>query len=127
MYYKEGREYALPWVPRSNYWICITPDDIVHALSKLSRGKAIGVDKLADNQLREALMEDVQLRYKIASYFESWINGTTKLPDYMKLARTVMLSKTDSQYPPVGEVRVIAILPALTKLYELFLLRELRQ
>ena len=31
----------------------------------------------------------------------------------MKEARTAFLSKTDSQYPPVGDVRVIAILPAI--------------
>ena len=37
-----------------------------------------------------------------------------------------MLSKTESQYPPVGDIRVIAILPALTKLYERFLQRELQ-
>jgi len=38
-----------------------------------------------------------------------------------------MLSKTASQYPEVGDVRVIAILPALTKLYEVFLQRELQK
>ena len=62
---------------------------------------------------------------KLAEAFSNWINGKEPIPAYLKVARTVMLSKTDSQYPPEGDVRVIAILPALTKLYEVFLQREL--
>ena len=36
-----------------------------------------------------------------------------------------MLSKDDTQHPPVGDVRVISILPSLTKLYEVILHREI--
>lgn len=39
----------------------------------------------------------------------------------MKKARTILLSKDDTEYPQEGDVRVIAILPAITKLYEVFL------
>ena len=38
-----------------------------------------------------------------------------------------MLSKSGDIYPKEGDVRVIAILPAITKLYEQVLLNRLRQ
>ena len=41
------------------------------------------------------------------------------------MARTVFLSKDGTQFPTDGEVRVISILPAITKLYEQFLHREI--
>ena len=69
----------------------------------------------------------MELRYKVADQFTRWINGEESLPTYMKEARTVMLSKSNTKFPPVGDVRVIAILPAISKLYEVFLLRELRE
>ena len=75
--------------------------------------------------IREAILKSDEVAEKIANAFEKWINGIEEIPTYLKTARTTMLSKTDSQYPPVGDIRVIAILPALTKLYEVFVLREL--
>ena len=51
---------------------------------------------------------------------QNWINGVENIPDYMTQARTVLLSKdkNSSTYPKVGDVRVISILPAVTKLFE---------
>ena len=77
--------------------------------------------------LRNAIKEKREVAQKIAVNFEKWINGEEPIPGYLKQARVIMLSKTDSQYPEVGDVRVIAILPALTKLYEIFLQRELQK
>ena len=115
----------LPWVPRSAHRIAVSADDVLEALDRLSRGKAVGDDALRDNHLREALLGSVELRFRLAERFEAWLNSEEPLPAYMKEARTVMLSKDGTAYPPEGEVRVIAILPALTKLYEVFLHREL--
>ena len=45
----------------------------------------------------------------------------------MKTAKTIFLSKDEngSQFPKVGDVRIIAVLPAITKLYELVLHEKL--
>ena len=48
------------------------------------------------------------------------------IPEYIKTGRIFVLSKTDSAYPPVGRIRTITILPALTKLYELVILQNLK-
>ena len=101
-------------------------NDIVDALQSLSHEKAVGVDGLKDNTLREAIQHSPAVAKKIANIFESWINGEAPIPNYVKTARTVFLSKTNSQYPPTGQVRTIAILPAFSKLYEVFLLKEIR-
>ena len=51
----------------------------------------------------------------------------TKIPQYLMKARTVLLSKEDgNQFPEFGKCRVIAILPILTKLFEICILQKLR-
>ena len=63
----------------------------------------------------------------MASQMERWINGDQTIPPYMTQAKTVFLSKdkNNSAYPEVGDVRVISILPAVTKLYEQVLLKKI--
>ncbi len=59
--------------------------------------------------------------------FERWLNGDEPLPQYMKTARTVFLSKEDTEFPKIGNVRIISILPAITKLWDTILLQKLRE
>ena len=53
---------------------------------------------LNDGYIKDALAANVQLRFKVAEQLERWINGDEPLSQYMKHARTEMLSKTDIQY-----------------------------
>ena len=48
-------------------------------------------------------------------------------PTYLTAARVVPLSKTASATPPLEKIRVVAILPALTKLIELIVLADLEK
>ena len=107
--------------------VSITSKDVVKGLQQLSHGKAIGVDQLSDNVLRNAVISSPELAAKLAAVFERWINGEDTIPQYLKVARTVLLSKTDSQFPPPEQSRVIAIACALSKFYEVFVLRELKR
>ena len=66
---------ALPWVPNSEYRISISPDDIVKHIGSLSRGKAVGVDMLNDGWIKDAIMANPELRFKLAFQMERWING----------------------------------------------------
>jgi len=43
----------------------------------------------------------------------------------MKVAKIFVLSKDDSPYPKVGDIRTIAILPSITKVYELAILARI--
>ena len=62
---------------------------------------------------------------KLAQAFERWLNGA-KVPDYLKQAIIVPLSKTATEHPARGDVRPIAILPAVAKLYETVILHKLQ-
>lgn len=44
----------------------------------------------------------------------------------MKIARTTFLSKDDTEFPKEGQVRIISILNATTKLWEEIMLAKLR-
>ena len=48
------------------------------------------------------------------------VNGTEQIPAYMQKAKTFFLSKDadGSEFPQIGKVRIIAVLPAITKLLE---------
>ena len=48
-------------------------------------------------------------------------------PEYLTTARVVPISKTDSAFPPVGSIRTVAVLPAVTKLMELLVMEELKK
>ena len=69
-----------------------------------------------------------ELALKISKQFTRWINGEENIPKYLLKARTVLLSKEDgNRYPEFGKCRVIAILPILTKLYEITILKKLKE
>ena len=54
-----------------------------------------------------------------------WVNGLP-IPAYFTIAKTFLLSKEETPYPKEGNVRIIAVLPSILKLYEQILLKNLR-
>lgn len=48
------------------------------------------------------------------------------MPKYLKKARVVALSKDDTKFPTVGNIRPIAVLPSLMKLFEQVVLTRLQ-
>ena len=59
---------------------------------------------------------------KLLKSFNEW-SFVGKVPKYLNKARIVSLSKEDgTQYPALGNIRTISILPATMKLLELCLL-----
>lgn len=70
------------------------------------------------------MMTNNDICTKLKYRFHAWLNGED-IPNYLKIGRIFVLSKEDSQFPQVGNIRTISILRALTKLYELTLLQHL--
>ena len=112
----------LPYKP-SKERLFISTLEFKLAVAKLSKNKATGIDGLKDVQIK-VLTRFEKFSEKMRAQFEEWLNGKN-LPQYLITARTVFLSKDGTQYPKEGEVRIIAILPALMKLYELVLLQKI--
>ena len=77
-------------------------DDMIAALKRLASGKAIGIDGLADRQLKAVLNTKPDIRGKVQLQYDRWLNGDEALPAYLKTARTVYLSEDGTAYPPVG-------------------------
>ena len=78
------------------------------------------MDQLRDTQLK-SLCKIPKVAEKLRSCFEYYLNGGA-LPDYFATAKTVFLSKDGTAYPKEGDVRTIAVLPAICKLYETIML-----
>ena len=60
--------------------------------------------------------------------FNEWTT-TLRIPNYLKKAKIIPLSKDplNSPFPEVGQVRTIAVTPAITKLFELCQLQKIRE
>ena len=98
------------------------------AIEKLSRGKAVGVDQLKDIVLKKAMKHDPRLKWKILYVFRNWINGKEDIPEYLMEARTIALSKEDGQnFQTWGKCRLIGVLSALFKMFEIIIHEKLKQ
>ena len=73
LYFKEGQP-PLPYYHREER-ITIDDDLFDHSVKKLSSGKACGIDKLKDVALKRAINNSEELRAKVKSKMESWLNG----------------------------------------------------
>ena len=91
---------------------------MLRAIKWLASGKAVGLDALPDRQLKKVLSMDEGIREKLRLFFEEILNGDRSIPEYFKTARTMFLSKDGTPYPKKGQVRIISMLSAITKLWE---------
>lgn len=62
---------------------------------------------------------------KLTYSFNKWF-ATHRVPQYLKTARVVTLSKGINNYPDFGDIRLIAVLPTLYKVYEQIILQLIR-
>ena len=83
------------------------------------------MDKLKDTHLKLLLKYSEPVKAKLKMLITGWINGLP-IPSYFTTAKTFLLSKEDTPYPKEGNVRIIAVLPSVLKLYEQLLLKNLR-
>ena len=65
------------------------------------------------------------LSAKLSLVFTDWINYGHP-PDYTKVSKIFSLSKEDTPFPGVGNIRTISVTPTITKLYEKVLLERLK-
>lgn len=77
----------------------------------------MGIDGLKDTLLKKTLLGNDKIKNKLKQHIQLWINNSS-IPNYLKHARSIALSKSSSCYPKVGEIRTISILPALSKIVE---------
>ena len=93
-----------------------TEDEVTSAFKKLGRNKAPGEDQLRDTHLRN-LAKEPEVKTHMTNELNRWF-AAGKVPSYANRAIVIPLSKQDTEYPELGKVRPIAVLPAVFKLYE---------
>ena len=94
------------------------------ALNLVGKNKAAGLDCLSDKHMKPLLSKE-KIISKITKSFNHWFLSH-KIPSYLKTARIVVLSKEKSNFPTYGNIRPIAILPTLFKVFEIIILQRLR-
>ena len=63
---------------------------------------------------------------KLSRTFTEWSN-INHFPPYMKKAKIICLSKEATALPSAGQVRTIAVLPVVSKVFEKLLLSKLKE
>lgn len=86
----------------------------------------MGVDDLRDTLLKDEYIWP-HIKSKIKNIFNEWLHGK-KVPKYLNKAKIFVLSKDKEspEFPKVGMVRTIAVLPCISKLYESCILAKLK-
>ena len=63
---------------------------------------------------------------KLRDTFSQFLrNG--KVPDYLMMAKLILISKDETNTPTIDKVRPIGVLPAITKLFELSIINKLKK
>ena len=122
------QDLALERISRTHYDIEdeISEAELEISRQKLSRHKAVGIDLLKDMIFHDDVLWDT-VKSKVLAKFNEWVL-TLRIPSYLKLAKIIPLSKDPdgSPYPSLGQVRTIAVTPAISKLFELCILQKIR-
>ena len=101
-------------------------EELEIARRDLAKGKALGVDELPDLYFKDRdIWERIKIR--ILEIFNQWAAGN-KLPKYLNKATIIPLSKDANSplFPRVGDVRTIAVIPSLAKMFEICILNRLK-
>ena len=102
----------------------ITNEEIVLELNNL-RKRAVGVDGLNSATLKSASHSEAVV-CKLRITCQQWLDNG-QIPEYLKQAKVIPLSKETTMFPQVGNIRTIAVLPAITKVYEKLILTRLQE
>ena len=101
----------------------ITEADTLDAI-RSTGNKATGIDALPIKRLK-----DLTYRKKLAKHctvaFNEWLRKGS-VPTYCKEARVIPLSKEEKEFPSVGAIRTVCVLPGVFKVYEKIVLSKLK-
>ena len=89
------------------------------------RGKAWGTYVIPDEIFKN---EDTRskMAVKLRDIFSQFLrNG--KVPDYLMMAKLILISKDDTNTSTIDKVRSIGVLPVITKLFELSIINKLKK
>ena len=104
--------------------------NVEEGLERVAKRKAVGVDGVLGELIRLNKDEDDDLKSikigKLRTVFREVIQ-TSSIPDFWMKSKIVLISKENNNTPEIMNTRPIAILPPITKAFELSILRNLEK
>ena len=99
-------------------------------LTNIASRKAVGIDNVPGEWIKINPFINVETNMikleKLQKVFKYWIE-TGYVPDFWMISKIILLSKENSDTPEVNNTRPIAILPSITKVFELSILENLEK
>ena len=104
--------------------------NVEEGLERVAKRKAVGVDGVSGEWIILNKDEDDDLKSikieKLRTVFKEVIQ-TSSIPDFWMKSKIVLISKENNNTPEIMNTRPIAILPVITKAFELSILRNLEK
>ena len=104
--------------------------NVEEGLERVAKRKAVGVDGVSGEWIRLNKDEDDNLKSikteKLRTVFKEVIQ-TSSIPDFWMKSKIVLISKENNNTPKIMNTSPIAILPYITKAFELSMLRNLEK
>ena len=125
LYTSNNPKHQFIQMPHQSCSLVIDADEVDDAINRLGH-KATGEDGMTSYFVKNRALREL-LVSKLTIKFNHWANNR-QIPMYLKSTRLIMFSKVaNSEYPPVGACRSIAIANSTTKVYEMILHKKLQQ
>ena len=104
--------------------------NVEEGIERVAKRKAVGVDGVSGEWIRINKDEDDDLKSikieKLRTVFKEVIQ-TSSIPEFWMKSKIVLISKENNNTPEIMNSRPIAILPAITKAFELSILKNLEK
>ena len=96
--------------------------DIENAIIRLSRSEVLGEDLVPGSALKQE--KNSPLINKLKLWFNNWICNCS-IPSFLMRGKLIMISKEDSVWPKIENIRLITILHTVTKFFESSIIHNL--
>ena len=99
--------------------------DARRGFERWATNKAAGIDEIAGEFYKNIRIRDILIE-RLQKHFTEYTRNMS-IPDYFIKAKLILISKDGAEYPKIGQIRPISILPTITKIFELSILHFLEQ
>ena len=99
--------------------------DVIRGIEWWAINKASGIDNIPGEFYKNAIMK-AEIINRLQQHFKEYTYNMT-VPDYFMKAKLILISKDGTEYPEIDKIRPTSILPTITKIFELSILKFLEE
>ena len=124
-YFQAAFKDDLPEAKINNNGIFDYTINIDEAIRRIAINKAVGWDYIP-GEMYKIDQNSKELKSRLRKHFVRYIE-TDYIPNYFMNAKLVLISKDDTETPPIHKTRPISILPTITKIFESSIIHNLEK